>query len=83
MEVELLDPVRNKSGRRAYLPARVRFEGGRLVAEPIRSMGSADVVAHARANALVVLGAERVAAEAGERAPALLLGNFLERDGAA
>jgi hypothetical protein len=39
-------------------------------------------VAHARANALVILGAERAAAEAGERAPALLLGSFLERDGA-
>ena len=82
VEVELLDPVRNKSGRRAYLPARVRFEGGRLAARSIRSMGSADVVAHARANALVILGAERVAAAAGERAPALLLGSFLERDGA-
>jgi hypothetical protein len=46
-------------------------------------MGSADVVAHARANALLVLPAERERAEAGERAPALLLGNFLERDGAA
>jgi hypothetical protein len=52
------------------------------VAAPIRSAGSADVVAHAAANALVVLPASRVAAAAGERAPALLLGNFLERDGA-
>jgi MoeA C-terminal region (domain IV) len=40
------------------------------------------VVAHARANALVVLRAERTQAEAGERVPAILLGNFLERDGA-
>ena len=82
VEVELLDGVRNRSGRRAHLPARVRFEGGRLVARPLRSMGSADLVAHARANALVVLDAERTAASAGERAPAILLGNFLERDGA-
>jgi molybdopterin molybdotransferase len=82
VEVELLAPARNKSGRRAHLPARARFEDGRLVARPLPSMGSADVVAHARANALVVLEAERTAAEAGERAPALLLGNFLERDGA-
>jgi hypothetical protein len=42
-------------------------------------MGSADLVAHARANALVVLDAERTAAAAGERAPALLLSNFLDR----
>jgi hypothetical protein len=53
------------------------------VARPVTTQGSADVVAHARANALVVLDAGRRRAEAGERAPALLLGNFLERDGAA
>jgi molybdenum cofactor synthesis domain-containing protein len=83
LEVELVSPARNRSGRQAYQPARVAFEGGRLVARPIRSAGSADVVAHARANALVVMRAERTQAEAGERVPAILLGNFLERDGAA
>jgi molybdopterin molybdotransferase len=83
VEVELVEAARNKSGRKAHLPARIRFEGGRFVARPLTSMGSADVVAHARANALVVLEAARVKAEAGERAPALLLGNFLERDGSA
>jgi molybdopterin molybdotransferase len=81
VEVDLLDRVQNASGRRAYLPARVRSEGGRLVAQPIRSAGSADLVAHARANALVVLGPERVRAAGGERAHTILLGNFLERDG--
>ncbi len=81
VEVHLLAAVGNASGRRAHLPARVRWEEGRLVAEPLRSIGSADVAAHARANALVILAPERVRAEAGERAPALLLGNFLERDG--
>ncbi len=81
LEVELLGPVRNKSGREAHLPARVRSEAGRLVAEPIHSAGSADVLAHARANALIVLDARRLQAGAGERAPALLLGNFLDRDG--
>lgn len=83
VEVELLEAVRNKSGRQAHLPAQIRFEGGRFVARPLTSMGSADIVAHARANALVVLDAGRVRAEAGERAPALLLGSFLERDGSA
>jgi molybdopterin molybdotransferase len=81
VDVELLAPMRNASGRRAHLPARVGSEGGRLVARPIASVGSADVVAHARANALVVLEADRPRAEVGERARALLLGNFLERDG--
>ena len=81
VEVELLEAVRNKSGRQAHLPAQIRFEAGRILAQPLASMGSADIVAHARANALVVMDAARVRAEAGERAPALLLGNFLERDG--
>jgi molybdopterin molybdotransferase len=83
VEVRLLAAVRNRSGRKAHLPARVRFQGGALVAEPVVSQGSADVVAHARANALVVLDAARVRAEAGETVPALLLGNYLERDGEA
>jgi molybdopterin molybdotransferase len=83
VEVELLESVTNRSGRRNHLPARVHLDGGRLVAAPLRSVGSADVVAHARANALVVMETERLRAEAGEKAPAILLGNFLERDGQA
>ncbi len=81
-EAELLGPLRNRSGRRAHVPARVRWEEGRLVARPVPSQGSADVVAHAQANALVVLDAARTSTAAGERVPVLLLGNFLERDGA-
>jgi molybdenum cofactor synthesis domain-containing protein len=81
-EAELLEPVRNRSGRRAHLPARVRWEGGRLVAAAVPSQGSADLVAHAAANGLLVLEPARTAAAAGERVPVLLLGNFLERDGA-
>jgi molybdopterin biosynthesis enzyme len=80
--VELVAALRNRSGRESYAPARVRFEAGRLVARPVRSAGSADLVAHARANALVVLAADRVEAAAGETAEALLLGSFLEDDGA-
>ena len=41
------------------------------------------MVAHAQANALVILGAAQLRADAGEKVPALLLGNFLERDGSA
>ena len=66
----------------AHVPARVRFEEGRLVARPVRSMGSGHLAAHAQANALVVLDAGRKACEAGETAEALLLGRFLEDDGA-
>ena len=80
--VELLADVRNRSGRKSHVPARVRFEGGRLVARPLRSRGSGDLVAHARANALVVIEAARPQAAAGETAEAVLLGRFLEDDGA-
>jgi molybdopterin molybdotransferase len=76
---ELGAPVKNRSGRRAHLPVDLRFEGARFVARPIRSRGSADLVAHARANALLVLDAGRTEAQPGERAPVLLLSNFLER----
>lgn len=82
VEVELLGRLKNRSGRRAHLPVRVRHEEGRLVARPVRSMGSGDLVAHARANALVALGPGRTEASPGETAEALLLGGFLEDDGA-
>ena len=82
VRVELAAGVRNRSGRKSHLPARVRFEEGRLVARPLRSSGSGDLVAHARANALVVLEAEREEAAPGETAEAVLLGRFLEDDGA-
>jgi molybdopterin molybdotransferase len=82
VEVELLGVVKNRSGRRSHVPARVRFEEGRLVARPVRSQGSGDLAAHARANALVVIDAGRVQAAAGETAEAVLLGSFLEDDGA-
>jgi molybdopterin molybdotransferase len=80
--VELLAPLANRSGRTSHSPVRVRREAGRLVAEPVPSAGSADLVAHARANALVVLPQERTEAAAGETAEALLLGRFAEDDGA-
>lgn len=81
-EAELLQAVTNRSGRRAHLPVRVRWEDGRLVARPVHSQGSADVVAHAHANALAVLESTRTSASPGDRVPVVLLGNFLERDGA-
>ncbi len=80
--VELAGPLSNRSGRTNHLPARVRLQDGHLVAEPVRSTGSADIVAHAKANALVVLAADRSEAGAGETAEAVLLGGFLEDDGA-
>jgi molybdopterin biosynthesis enzyme len=79
VEAEVTAAVRNRSGRRAHLPALLRFLGHGFVAEPLRSQGSGDLAAHARANALLVLEADRTEAAAGERLTALLLSNFLDR----
>jgi len=80
-EATLGEAVRNRSGRRSHLPARARWADGHLLATPVPTQGSADLVAHAQANALIVLDAGRTAAAAGERVPLVLLGSFLERDG--
>jgi molybdopterin molybdotransferase len=80
--VELASAVRNRTGRRSHVPARVRWEDGRLVARLVRSQGSGDLAAHARANALVVIDEQREHAAAGETAEALLLPSFLEDDDA-
>jgi molybdopterin molybdotransferase len=81
VEAALEAPLRNRSGRRNHLPVQLRFEAGHFVARPLRSMGSADIVGHARANALAILDATRLEAAAGETVPVLLLASFLDRDG--
>jgi molybdopterin biosynthesis enzyme len=83
VRVTLLAAVRNRSGRQSHLPARVRSEHGALVAQPVPSHGSGDLVAHARANALLVIEPDRTELDAGEATEAVLLGNYLEDDGAA
>lgn len=80
-EAVLAGAVTNASGRRAHLPARLRFEGDGLTAVPVPSAGSGDVVALAAANGLVVLEPARTRAGKGERVEVVLLGNFLDRDG--
>ncbi len=81
LRVELSSPVRNASDRVSHLPVCVHGEGGRLVARTVRSMGSGDLVAHAKANALLVVAAGDSLA-AGDTAEALPLGRFLEDDSA-
>lgn len=78
--VQIDGNAKNMSGRRAHLPAHARFESDGSVARLVPSRGSADIVAHAQANCLVVIDADRHAVRSGDRAQALLLGNFLERD---
>ncbi|MBI3449519.1 MAG: molybdopterin molybdotransferase MoeA [Acidobacteria bacterium] len=80
VSVELLDPIRRRPGRRAYLPARVAVTGaGRLAARPLPSMGSADLVALSRANALVIVHETAGDVAAGAELPALLLDDPFRR----
>ncbi len=76
LQAELLGPLKNRSKRRAHLPVVLRAAGAGLVADPIRSRGSADVVAHARATGLAVLEADQRDAAAGERVPVRVLPGF-------
>jgi molybdenum cofactor synthesis domain-containing protein len=51
-------PIKDASGRRSYLPARLFIEDGRALAEPLKWGGSSDLVAFMRANALIVVKEE-------------------------
>jgi len=71
-------PLNNRSNRRNYLPVLVsRGEDG-LHAQPIRTQGSGDTVAHSLANALAFLEPDRTSAAAGDRVPLYPLSSFLE-----
>jgi len=71
---EISEPIRRRPGRRGYIPARVEIsESGSLLARPLPSMGSADLVALSRANALVVVPESAGALERGARLPVFLM----------
>jgi molybdopterin molybdotransferase len=70
----LLDsPVTQHKGRTSYLPGTLRFAGDSARIQPIPSSGSADLPAYSRANALLIIPADRDRVEAGERLRVLLL----------
>lgn len=71
----------NRSGRENHVPARLRFDAGGAHVRPLRSQGSGDLCAHARANAVVVLDPARTAVAAGETVPCWLLPGFEADDG--
>ncbi len=78
----LASRAQNRSGRTNHLPARIVWRDGGFEAQLVRSAGSGDLVAHAQANALVVIEAGRRDVAAGETAEAVILTSFLEDDGA-
>ncbi|MCI0568819.1 MAG: molybdopterin molybdotransferase MoeA [Acidobacteria bacterium] len=67
MEALLEAPVVQHTGRTSYLPGTLRFEGESARIQPIPSSGSADLPAYSRANALLVIPADRDRVEAGEK----------------
>jgi molybdopterin molybdotransferase len=73
LEAVLEEEIRQHPGRTAYLPGNIRFERGVARARPIPSQGSADLLAHSRADALLIAPAERERIEAGSRICVLLL----------
>lgn len=77
-EAALDGPLANRSNRRNYLPVRVTRAPDGFHAEPIRTQGSGDTVAHSFANALAVLEPDRTAASKGDRVALYPLSSFLE-----
>ena len=51
----LTAPLRNKGPRLAFHPARLAWDGSRLMAEPLATRGSHDVLTHAQADAFLEL----------------------------
>jgi len=75
----LAAPARQKPGRAGYWQAHAALVDGRLTAEILPSSGSADIVACARGNALVVLPAGTGTRAAGEAVDMLLLDDSFDR----
>jgi len=75
----LAAPARQRPGRAGYWQARAALVDGRLSAEILPTSGSADIVACARANALVVLPAGTGACAAGDAVDLLLIDDMFDR----
>lgn len=55
VSAHLSRPIKDKSSRRSFLPARFYVEEGRAMVEPLKWGGSSDLVAFMRAGALIVV----------------------------
>ena len=76
----LLDSLANRGPRRAYLPGWLRTDRGDLVAQPIPTKGSADIVAFSKANALLIVPEDVDRLEAGEPVSVYPLDSFLHKE---
>ncbi len=78
IEATLGGSLTNRSARRNYLPVRAEWVKGGLIAHPLRTQGSGDIVAHALANALAVLEPDQTRAGEGDRVVLYPLSTLLE-----
>jgi molybdopterin molybdotransferase len=81
LRARLTAPISNRGARRAYLPGWVRPEsGGELSARPIPTRGSADIVAFAKSNALVIVPENSDRLDVGEWVRVHPLDSFLSKE---
>ena len=73
VEAMLLEPVAHVSGRREYVRAVTKWQAGGYVARPLGGQSSADTLALARANSLLIVPETSQGAAAGETLSVLLL----------
>ncbi len=81
LRARLLDNLMNRGPRRAYLPGWLHAGGdGDLLAAPIPTKGSADIVAFSKANALLIVPEDRDRLPSGETVSAYPLDSFLHKE---
>jgi molybdopterin molybdotransferase len=81
LQARLLAGLTNRGPRRAYLPGWLRAgDDGDLVAEPIPTKGSADIVAFSKANALLIVPEDQDRLESGDPVSVYPLDSFLHKE---
>ena len=55
VQAELTSAIKDSSSRRSFLPANLHIKEGRAIVEPLKWVGSSDLVAFMNANALIVV----------------------------
>jgi molybdopterin molybdotransferase len=72
----LLQDMKQKPGRTAFLPAWVTWDRDGWKIEPLRWKGSADIIGFSRANATVIFPGDRDSLHSGDQVEAMLLPDF-------
>jgi molybdopterin molybdotransferase len=71
--------IRQVPGRTAFLPAWASHQPGGWLIEPLGWRGSGDIIGFARANATVIVPADRAFVARGDEVEAMLLPDFASR----